>query len=185
MITIITFILWFIIALVFFCAALAIGRISKLRWSISVFFAMVIGGGTLGGLYIYQKSLRPYNITLKITAPNSLDIIKGDRVSITGTVSPSEALVTVVIRSEKAIGWWVQSIVHPKNDKGLIGHWSIKGYLGTKHEGINQNFYIIAIASADSLLFNLLTGRFVVANKFVKNIPPWTQSDPVLVRRVE
>lgn len=184
MIPIITLIIWFIISLVVFCVALVIWR-SKFRWSTSVFLAMVVGGGTFGSLYIYQISVRPYNVTLTITTPFNGAKIKGDRVNIAGTVNPSQASVTVLIRSEKAIGWWVQSIVRPKNEKGPIGHWSIKGYLGTEHEGINENFYIIAIASADSLLFNLLTGRIVIANRFVENIPPWTLSDPVIVRRVE
>ena len=110
---------------------------------------------------------------------------EGHHVQITGTVSPADARVTVAIRSEKDPMWWIHSIVRAKSPGSDTGKWSVTGYLGTPESGINENFHIIAIASADNWLLEILTGRSLKANRPTIHLPSWTPSIPVVVRRVK
>ena len=102
---------------------------------------------------------------------------------IEGRVSPPDARVTVVVRSETDIRWWVQPVVTAERTDALTGHWSVRAHIGTPTEGRRQSFELVALASADSRLFDALTGRAFMSGTPQDNIPLWTQSEPVVIWR--
>ena len=81
--------------------------------------------------------------------------------------------------------WWIHSIVRAKSTENDTGKWSVIGHFGTLESGINENFHIIAIASSDNWLLEILTGRSLKANRPTIHLPPWTPSIPVVVRKVK
>jgi len=64
------------------------------------------------------------------------------------------------------------------------GEWSLTAHLGTRNAGLDENFQIIALASDDSAVFNLVTGRFIRRGLVLRVVPLWNQSNLVIVRRV-
>lgn len=183
---VISWISWFATSIIVAIFAVAFSRKLKFKRFHAIIIATLAAVSVFGTLSIYRDYAKPTPVNVVITSPSTGARLEGYRVQVTGTVFPPDALVTVVIRSETDLKWWVQTIVKPEPiDDNKIGKWTINGYIGTDKAGINKNFYIIALASADNVLFNLLTGRTIAARTSLKNIPLWSQSEPVVIRRIK
>jgi hypothetical protein len=134
------------------------------------------------GLILFSVSWRPAVAVVKITDPPAFSMTGGYRLRVKGTVSPSAARVTLVVRSEKAIDWWVQQTASVDSNEAR-GTWTIDAFLGTPSQGSFQSFQVIALASPNPWLLDLLSGRCLMAGQRSKKVPDWSQSDPIVVRR--
>ncbi|HEX5715229.1 MAG TPA: hypothetical protein VF179_03655 [Thermoanaerobaculia bacterium] len=131
-------------------------------------------------LFFLRTSLRPRAVELHITRPEGGAIVEGFKLRVEGTANPTEALVTLAVRSEKDKTWWVQDLVRPDP---VSGRWAIKSHLGTPTEGKGENYYLVVLASADMPLTNFLLGRRLRTGMRLQSIPPWNQSKPLVVWR--
>jgi hypothetical protein len=181
----ITLIIWLSLFLIIGFIALMATRAFHFRWLLSSFLSTLVAAASFAFLFLFSTGFQPSPVKVQIDSPETNDIFSNNRVRITGTVSPADARVTVAIRSEKDPMWWIHSIVRDKSTENDTGKWSVIGYLGTLESGINENFHIIAIASSDDWLLEILTGRSLKANKPTNHLPPWPPSIPVVVRRVK
>lgn len=133
-------------------------------------------------LYIYGIAPSPANIV--ISKPQSGYILHDTELYVEGIVSPAESTVVVMVRSESDNKWWIQSAIQPQEKINGIGKWTMKAYIGTKKEGINQTYNIIALASNDSPFFNFITGRALISTTY-GSLPTWNKSEPIVVLRKE
>lgn len=179
----VTWIIWLLVALAIGALAAAAARGIRLRWVPSLLVAAVAAGGALAGLYLWASAAKPTPVVVAIVEPKSMEQVEGARLRVSGTVSPSRARVTLLVRSERDLRWWAQSVVTSADAGGGVGSWSIDAHLGTREAGARENFQIVALASADGSLFNLLTGRAVSGNTTLTSVPLWEKSAPVVVRR--
>lgn len=180
-----TFITWVLIGLAVAALAARFSRLIRLRRLPSLFVTLLALCATLASLYLYSSIAKPSPVAVTITSPRSGHEVIENRVRVTGKVSTPESRVTLVVRSERDLRWWAQEVVSPERDKDGLWKWSIDAHLGTDEVGQNENFQIIALASADSSFFNLITGRVVSENSTFTTVPLWEQSEPIVVRRVK
>lgn len=131
-------------------------------------------------LFVLRTSLKPRHVELHITRPEGGAIVEGYKLRVEGTAKPAEALVTLAVRSEKDQTWWVQDLVRPDP---VSGRWSIESYLGTPNEGRGEHYYLVALASADGPFTSFLLGRRLSTGMKLRTIPPWNQSEPIVVWR--
>jgi hypothetical protein len=179
----ITWLTWLGIVSVVAALTILYSRRINLRWLPSLVLVTVVASGTLAGLYLIRSYVRPTPATVTVSGP-MLTELTGTHLRLRGTVTPAQSRVTVVVRSETDQRWWVQSVVSAENDGSGAGRWAIDAVIGSAQEGNDENFQIVALASADSFAFNLITGRFLFKGNTLRNMPQWQQSEPIVVRRV-
>lgn len=182
---IITYILWLSLAFVLGFAVLIIARTCHLRWTPSFLLASLVAASLIAGLYIARSNFSPKSVKVTIESPKTNTKLKRHKIQISGTVFPANARVAVAIRSEKDPRWWIQSVIRPDRQDGDMGKWSINGYLGTPNAGKNENFYIVALASADNPFLAALTGHEIRKKGSVTRLPIWIQSPIVVIRRIQ
>jgi len=135
-------------------------------------------------LYIYVHNTQTNYCKVWITSPHTGIMVKDTVLKISGIVNPASARVTARVRSEHDTCWWVQEIVRAEKQEGNEGQWSLTAYIGTKETGVNENYEIIALASDDGNIFNLLTERYIYSGLTRPSVPLWYQSDLIQIRRV-
>jgi len=163
---------------------LLIAQVYSLPRGSKVMLSIAVTALTVMALRLIPLVLHPEPCTVSISSPQTGHMVDGYQVTVSGNVAPKTARVTVVVRSESDLRWWVQEIVHTENIDNSLGEWSLTAFLGTLDEGLNKNFELIALASNDSVIFNLATGRFLRQGLTLPVVPLWSQSDLVIVRRV-
>lgn len=181
---VLTWITWGMMALIAAGIGMTWSLRIRLRWLPSLLVTAVSAAGTLAGLYLFCLSARPVPANVTITSPSSGSHVIGNRLQVSGTVSLPNSRVTLVVRSEKDLRWWVQSVVKAEEETVGINKWSINAYVGSPTAGSGESFQIIALASGDGYLFRLITGRLLDEGASLKNVPLWEQSEPIVVRRV-
>jgi len=177
---------WFAIALVVGYLVSGLGMAIRLKkWP--AFVLGLLGIGTaFTALAAFRASAHPATASVSITSPSSGTAINGYHLTVVGTANPPDCRITLVIRSETDFRWWVQSVIRPQHVQGQLGVWSISALIGTPNEGQFRNFHIIALASADSFWFNLLTGgRYLTPGQAPPSVPLWNQSSPVVIWRTK
>lgn len=182
---VISWIVWIIIALIASFAWFMGSRALRMAWVPSAMLALLVIAGVLGALYLFRSHAKPSHVQISITSPQSGKSVTKKSVQISGIVMPNNASVTVVVRSEKDMKWWIQDMAKVKIRNDVIGQWQTTVLLGTQSEGINENFQIIALASSDNMLFNILTGRYITVGQPCDKIPRWENSAPVILRRTK
>lgn len=175
---------WCGATLLAFVVFTAIGRLSMLRKSVRAMVTTIASILTLVSLISYSKLAHPQPCTVVMQSPKPYDFIADSQLTITGTVRPSTARVTAVIRSERDTRWWVQELSSSTGCGDSVGEWSLRACLGTGQEGINEEYEIIALALNDGILFEVLTGRWLHVGLTSPTIPLWNQSQTLLVHRV-
>ncbi len=134
----------------------------------------------LSASLVLHTGFRPRPVEVRITRPSNGAKAAGYKLRVEGTARPSRVLVTLVVRSESDDRWWVQDVVQPDP---ATGRWAIESYLGTPEQGGGENFYIVALASADGPLTNFLLSRRLRPGMVVRAMPRWNQAEPLVVRR--
>lgn len=87
------------------------------------------------------------NVTMELPAA-----VRGSWITVEGTVFPQDAKVYVLVHPAKADGWWVQ----PEAIKGVAGAWKADVNLGTPQNGKDTYFQVVAVATTNPAVFDLL-----------------------------
>jgi hypothetical protein len=163
-------------------SSFTIGRIASLR--IGLVWITSIGASllTLSALWLFSITSTPRPCQVTITSPPNGMEVHGPEITVTGTIAPTTARVTVVVRSETDVRWWVQEILDKRHHSG---DWSLTARIGTQQAGLGETYEIVALASDDSYLFNLFTGRFLYHGLRNSAMPLWNQSQLIVLRRVK
>lgn len=122
-------------------------------------------------------------LALPLTGPDSVRATEGRpieagwKVTIQGTISSRDFQVFVLVHALLSDTWIVQSTVSRPSKTGI---WRTTCYLGAERKGQDEDYEIIAVASAKNDQYR--TGQRIPANQF----PPTdlSQSETILVRRV-
>jgi len=181
--SLLNWIVWLALALSTALVFISVGLRLHFRRAVALFLGVVVLCGMLTSLFLISLHVRPAPVRAEITSPVSVQHVSGDQLMIEGRVSPPDARVTVVVRSETDTRWWVQSVVTAERIDALTGHWSVHAHIGTPEAGQRQSFELVALASANSRLFDALTGRAFISGTPQDKIPLWAQSEPVVVWR--
>lgn len=184
-IPLITWAIWLVLGLLPALIWLAWSRSLRVKRAPASAVGIFIMMGVVSSLFIHSHYARPTPVHVTIASPRSGQEILGHRIRVAGTVAPPGARVALVIRSEKDVRWWVQGVVDAEVQQDGTCEWAVDSRLGTGTEGINENFQIIALGSADGTAFNALTGRIVMKGTRNAALPDWWQSSPTVVRRIE
>lgn len=171
---------WFALALAAGGLTFALARRLGLRRWPGAALALLGAGAGFASLYLFSTEAQPRKAVVTIRQPPNGTRVAGYRLRVEGVARPADSLVTLVVRSETDEHWWVQDVVRPDPQSGL---WSIDAYLGTPTQGVRQSFTILALASADGTLFNLLTGRRLSRGMTWWTVPLWNRSPPQVVWR--
>jgi hypothetical protein len=163
----------------------AISRKVRLRRFPAAVGTLVCALLSLVVLQLYREFSLPRHAEIKITGLPDGRELRGNYLELHGTVQPPNARVTVLIHAESDPRWWVQQVVRPNQKAGDVGLWTIGGYFGTARAGHNETFYVIGLASANGVLPDLLTGRYLRQGQTYRSLPPWDQSSIRQVRRTE
>lgn len=178
----ISLVVWAATILLAFVLSYTVGRALSIRSGavlITSFAAAVIIGAFL---WLFSVISQPQPCKVSVTSPSSGTEIQGYQIDVSGKVDPPSAQVTVIVRSEKDIRWWVQDITKPQE---LSGSWSLTAHIGKANEGQDETYELVALASNDSALFNLFTGRLLYKGLTLHQTPRWSQSELVLIRRAK
>jgi len=175
---------WFIVDIVASLLGWWVARAMGLRRRLLPIVGLLSCVTACAGLIYFSSSWQPAVAIVKITDPAASSASNGYRLRVKGTVSPTTARVALVVRSEKAIEWWVQQPVSV-NGHEPPGAWTIDAFLGSPFQGSSENFQVIALASPNPWLLDLLSGRSLMAGQRTKKVPNWSQSDPIVVWRKE
>jgi hypothetical protein len=177
---------WIVAASIVAALAWVLARTVRLRVVPTSALMALAAAACFAGLYMYSTYMPSKEVILVVESPTIGAQVASDVVRISGSVDPPGAAVTVMVRSETDERWWIQDPATRAEDG--TGRWTIEAHLGTKTEGLGRDgrgetFNVIAIGSADSSLFNLLTGRTLTAGPY-ETTPRWAQSSPLIVRRI-
>jgi hypothetical protein len=159
-------------------------RLNRRRPKLSLFLSAIPGILIICIWYLFIYDITPSPVNIMITKPQSGYEQSDTELYVEGIVSPAESTVVVMVRSESDNKWWIQSAIQPQEKINGIGKWTMKAYIGTKKEGINQTYNIIALASNDSPFFNFITGRALISTIY-GSLPTWNKSEPIVVLRKE
>jgi hypothetical protein len=148
-----------------------IWRLGMRRWGLVL--ALLGAGASLALLSLFSTEAHARIATVSIQQPPNGARIDSFHLRVEGIVAPASSVVTLLVRSESDDRWWVQDVVRadPKS-----GKWLIDAYVGTPTEGVHQSFTLIALASDDDVLFNLLAGRHLRRGMVLGTVPPWNRS---------
>lgn len=174
---------WAVTGLATVAAAISVGRLLRMSRIMLAVFAMLCVLAVVAVARLARTVVPAGPVQVEITAPRNGLWVEGTSLSVEGIVRPAGARVTLVIRSERDPRWWVQPVVRPSRIADGVGYWTVKGSLGTKTEGIGQTFEVVALASLNNIIFDLLTGRYVTEGDFYHNVPLWSQTPPLVVWR--
>ena len=183
-ITLFTTFFWGVIVFLIFFAMIVTTRKLSFPKGMRIATAVITSILTLIALVTYSRLSQSQQCNVAISYPKTGDTTSNFEYTISGIVKPKTARVTVVVRSERDTRWWVQEIVSAIAENDSVGKWSLKIFLGSKEVGTEQNYEIIALATNNSFLFNLMTGRFLYDGYTSAVVPLWNQSDLVIIRRV-
>jgi hypothetical protein len=161
--------------------AWSVARWLRLRRRPAAVFAAVAASGALGALHLLLARSGGGIIGVALDTPTFGTRIAADRVLVRGTVSPTDARVMVAVRSEKDLHWWLNPLSEPGGVDATSGAWSISVPIGTKSEGMNQNFHLVALASLPGPLANLFE-EYPKAGA-VDLLPNWTRSEQTTIWR--
>jgi hypothetical protein len=145
-------------------------------------FAALFCLGTAAGLVLFSLLWQPAATTVVITHPPAFSVAHSHYLQMKGTIASKKARVTLIVRAETDTQWWVQEIIYV-NDRASLSAWTVDALLGTPSQGVGENFHIIALASPNPRLLDLLGGRDLVKGQRLKKVPDWSQSEPIIVWR--
>ena len=178
----VTLVVWSVTILLTFVVSYFIGRALSIR-SASVLVMSIAAAVVTGSfLWLFAVISQPQACKVLVTSPSSGTEIRGYQIDVSGKVEPPTAQVTLIIRSETDKRWWVQDIIKPQK---LSGSWSLTAQVGEENVGVNETYELIALASNDSALFNLFTGRFLYKGLTLHQTPGWNLSELILIRRTK
>jgi hypothetical protein len=176
---------WFVVVGTLAAVLYIACRTARVRRLPSLFIILGCAFLTLTILRLNLEYGAPHGGDVRITAPPDQTEVKGDQLTLRGSVRPPSARVTVVVHAQSDPVWWVQEVVNPQQTVGDVGFWTIRAHLGTQTAGRNETFYVVALASANNVFSDLITKRYLRQGQRYRNLPPWSESSILTLRRVE
>ena len=166
-------------------AGLAIAsRISKSKWVMAASCLTCIVSVYL--VIAWWGTVPPSYVRVNITSPKPATEVDGFKITVQGDVLPQWARVYVLVHPSTTDQWWVQDLPQfrriESEDKPAI--WSTTAYLGTEELGATDYYDIIALASSDPVICDILTGRYLRPSETVRVLPLLNQSNPITVKRI-
>jgi hypothetical protein len=190
-------VMWVIAASSSLFVGLVVARRLRLRVVPGLVLGVLVSAAGAASLFIATRG-RSGSVDIRIAEPLNGAQIEGCRVQVRGSVSPSNVRVGIAVRSETDDKWWIQPYVLP-TEGGDTATWSVEVFLGTATEGINENFQLVALASADPVIVDALNFRHLWTRRHlddlpatgcpenfgteVLGLPPLPKSTPTIVRR--
>lgn len=126
------------------------------------------------------KSLPPSLVKISILSPNTDEIFLEQKITVSGTISPTNSSVTLLVHPEDTDLWWVQGSAEVINKSG---NWQGVCYIGTDSMGVDRNYDIIALGTNSYWFYDALLGRTLIAGHTIKVLPLVNKSEIVVVRR--
>jgi hypothetical protein len=114
---------------------------------------------------------------------SELPKLRGRLLIVRGTVSPARANVVVLISPKQNPRWWVQPI--PERVEGDAEQWVVTAYVGLVSQDTPEDYHVIALASAEGVVFDTVMGRSLWTGQALDEVPRWSNSSLRPVRRVE
>lgn len=135
--------------------------------------------GGIAGLSIVPAS----PVEIAIEKPSNEAVISGKETVISGTVSPSNSRIFVLVHPVDSNRWWIQEppVVFQREDEQA--QWKASIHLGTEDLGAGESFQVVAVASQDPEWFDLLAGRHYQAGDEVHSLPPLSRSNVLILHR--
>jgi hypothetical protein len=174
---------WLVLCVTAGSACFAVRKLLNLPRRTAAVGAVGAGAAMLGLLVLLRLSTEPGSAVVSITSPRPSTHVEGYQLQVSGTVRPAHARVTLLVRSERDPRWWVQTVVHPRTIEGTTGLWSIDARVGTATEGIQETFYIVALASSSTYWHDIVSGHDLTTGRRLLAVPAWSQSEPLTVWR--
>lgn len=179
-----TLIAWLVVVLVVVGVAAISGRALRLRWTPVLIVAVLAATATVAILLVARLYKAPRPVQVIIVSPRGGADVSGTRIRVAGTVAPEGATVMLLVRSERDLHWWPQDRVTKGRGPGNIGTWSVDAHLGTERQGPGESFIVLAVASNDPWIFNLLTDRWINLRSVQRTVPRWGRSEPAVIYRI-
>lgn len=154
--------------------------LARSAWLFSLLFATASLALTAWALLALLRSWPPAPVDIAISSPQAESVIHSPKLRVAGSVSPSHAVVRLLVHPEDTDIWYVQS--PPIVDK-KVGQWRGFCYLGTESMGIGVRYDVIAVASTGSWFVDTLLGRRLEPEQRVKVLPLLNKSRIVVVER--
>ena len=176
----ISLVAWTTTILLAFILSFVLGRALSMRTGVVLILSLAGVVITGAFLLIFSAISQPQPCKVMITSPKNETEIRGYQINVSGNVDPPPARVTVIVRSETDKKWWVQDIIRPKKPSGS---WSMNAQIGEENVGADETYEIVALASNDSRVFNIFTGRYLYKGLTLNQTPGWNQSELVIIRR--
>jgi hypothetical protein len=143
----------------------------------SFFVGLVIAFGVFWGLQGLQfNSAKPVHIYIDTPLQAT---VQGTQAQIQGTVSPKNSRIYVLVHPIHTNKWWVQAVPSISDDATESATWTSIIYLGAENAGQGEYFEVIALASADSLIADILSGRFLSIGEVVETFPMLSRSNTI------
>jgi hypothetical protein len=98
---------------------------------------------------------------------------------VRGTTTPPDARVAVLVREGRNPRWRVQAPIETINN----GRWSLRVHLGDDHGGVGEHFEVVAVASTNLWLIDLLRGRLMWTGETLACPPALSASNVVTIWR--
>jgi hypothetical protein len=152
----------------------------------------LLGGGFVLGLLLaslaiaWRATLSPSPVSVEITAPEPQTEFSNFEITVEGNVSPPWARVYALVHPHTTDQWWVQNLPPFRHADlgGKSATWETTAYIGTETLGVDDSYDIIALASNEPLLLDILIGRYLQPAETRNELPFLNQSNVVTVRRV-
>jgi len=160
-----------------FISAKCFARFS-LGW-ITIIFVSSIALTVWTWSWFTHITIRPVKVT--ITKP-----VDGEHVNmrylVQGTVDDPHSKVHVIVHPLSVSSMWVQ----PPPLVNTDGRWKTNVYFGTHNQGTDEKYEVVALATNENFLVNLLTGNSLREGQILKGLPRITnRSNIVTVTRAE
>jgi hypothetical protein len=154
--------------------------VTRTKWQRRV-LALWVAAGICSLLLWVVLTPGRWRAAVRLATPIPGASVDGPRVTVTGTVDPPDARVGVIVNPETAVdSWWVQDKIKVDVQSG---RWSGIARLGNDMAGSEVTFSVMAFASSEPWILQVLGHRSFHAGQILKAPPPAAQSDVVLVYR--
>ena len=148
--------------------------------AVAVIAGIIAFGGTFGLRLIPS---RPVAVTVEPVPPGYQ--VDGVTVVVSGTVSPPDTRVMVLVHPWDSDRWWVQETPWTKRIGVQSNHaeWQTVVRLGDETHGHGQAFEVIAVGSQDSLVLDILAERYFRPGTELFSLPTLSHSNSVVLIR--
>ncbi len=154
-----------------------VGGLSSWRRPVTSIAAGVL---TVTGLAITVSELPdPAISSIQIDEKGAPQVVEGAWPTIEGSVVPPEARVILLVHWVHDNKWWIQDSVK----RGSLGAWQANINLGTRQKGAREQFQVVALASTNPWIIDVLRGYWLWDGMTVARPPSLPRSEVLTMWR--